>query len=195
MPYILVVFAYLGCQRVYGAVHSNGIGTASVGTPFFGVSDVRIHRHFRSYLLPFGIYADLAQKLACPVFTDFCPIDVEEYGECAASFRCIVVLILFHDYLGLWLLNGDSETRGYPAVKVLCVCPDFVIGHFRVDLRRSNPVMPQHTADGLKRHAMRKRDFSSVGMAAAVIDQSALDTADFGNPFQICVQGGIAIHR
>ena len=103
------MLVYLGCQRVYGAVHGHGIGTAPVGMPFFGIPDIRIHRYFRSYLLPFGVYADLAQKLACSVLADFCPVDIEEDGECATPFGCIVVFILFHDYVGFGLLNGDSE--------------------------------------------------------------------------------------
>ncbi len=64
-----------------------------------------------------------------------------------------------------------------------------------VDLRRGNPVMAHHMADSLKRHAMRQGDCSGVGMTLAVIDQSALYAADVGNPFQICVQGGVAVHR
>lgn len=77
--------------------------------PFSGFQISGFTDTLRAYLLPFGVYADLAQKLACSVLADFCPVDIEEDGECAAPFRCIVVFILFHDYMGFGLLNGDSE--------------------------------------------------------------------------------------
>ena len=59
--YFLIMFGYLRCQRVYGAVHGDGIGTAPIGTTFFWIPDIWIHRHFRAYLLPFGIYANFTE--------------------------------------------------------------------------------------------------------------------------------------
>lgn len=90
------LFLQLG-KIINGPVDGNGILTAAVSPPFFRILDGRIDRHFRPYLFPFGIYAYLAQQLACSVFTDFGTVYIKQYRKCTATFDFHIISISFHN--------------------------------------------------------------------------------------------------
>ena len=84
-------------QIIDGPVNGDGILTAAISPSLFRIPNGRIDRHFRSYLFPFGIYAYLAQQLACSVFTDFGTVYIKQYRKCTATFDFHIISISFHN--------------------------------------------------------------------------------------------------
>ncbi len=109
-PYILVMFVYLSCQRVYGAVHGlTALALAPVRPSFFGFQISGFTDTFVPICSHSASMLTLHRSWQCSVLADFCPVDIEEDGECATPFGVYCCLLSFHDYVGFGLLNGDSE--------------------------------------------------------------------------------------
>ena len=79
-------------------VYLRGVAAFAVGAPHGRVPERGVDADFRSYLCRCGVDAHFTQELAQAVFADFRAVDVEQHGECAASFYGSIIELHIFEY-------------------------------------------------------------------------------------------------
>ena len=93
---MVIVVGNLSGEFVDGSVYRYGIFTATIGTPRFGIPDVRVYGNLSADLFPFGIYTHLTQELTCAILAYFRAVNVKQYGKGTSALCILVISIISH---------------------------------------------------------------------------------------------------